>query len=148
MKWYAVRVRNVLPLPQFTAVADCWQVLSLFATKTYVTKHISLSSLVLFCDKPVDTFRTSRQKRQQSTMNDNKPKSKKKTAENTCVVPGCGNARKICGNCQACYSSHRRAVERGETTWAGLIAAGLSLPRRTTVAADARAAAGLDKPNA
>jgi len=135
-------------LPQFTALAECWQVLSLFAIKTYVAKSKSKSNLVLSCHKNSDTLQTSRQKRQQSTMTSNKPNSKRKTAKkDICVCPGCGSERKICGNCQACYSSHRRAVERGETTWAEIIAAGLSLPRRSTIAADARAAAGLTEPN-
>jgi hypothetical protein len=135
-------------LPNLTVVAYCLQDLSLFVTKTYGTKRDFASQLVLFCHKTPDTFRASRQKRQQSTMNSNGTKSKKKIARKICVVPGCGNEQKICGNCQACYSSHRRAVSRGETTWAALIAAGLSLPRRTTVAAAARVAAGLTEPNA
>lgn len=82
-------------------------------------------------------------------MNDNSKKSKRKPQKkNICVVPSCGGEQKICGNCQACYSSHRRAVARGETTWAELIAAELSLPRKTTAAAVARVAAGLiDPPN-
>jgi hypothetical protein len=134
-------------LPNSTVVAVCWQVLSLFVAKTYDTNRDNESQLVLFCHKTSDTFQTSRQKRQQSTMTSNNPKRKQKTAKKVCVVPGCGNEQKICGNCQACYSSHRRAVERNETTWADIISAGLSLPRRSTAAADARAAAGLNEPN-
>lgn len=54
--------------------------------------------------------------------------ARKKT--NVCLIPGCNQSSKHRGQCESCYKSSLRLVNKGVTTWSELESRGLTNPAK------------------